>query len=332
MNKIKIYKNKDIKKDFLKGKVIGIIGYGNQGKAQALNLRDSGLNVIIGLRNGSLRKKDAKSEGFEIHTIDKLVEMSDIVSFLIPDEQIPSLFSNLKLKEGQSILFSHGYVVHFKEIKLPNFVNVLLVAPSGSGKMVREEYIKGSGVPSLIAVEQDISGAAFDIALCYSKALGSTRVGSFLSTFSEETITDIFGEQAVLTGSIPSIIKESFNVLLESGYTPEIAWLVCYYEVKSIIDSFHQNGFDFLNNAISNLAEYGGATRGKRIIDENVKIKMRNILKEIEDGSFKKEWEKEKKDDYKSLYESRNLVKESEIEKITKEKLGLLKNRKKKNK
>ena len=325
-----LFFDSDVSLDSIKNLKIVVVGYGNQGRAQALNLRDSGLNVVIGLRDNSSKIEEAKLEGFEVFNINKLIEISDVVSFLIPDEQIPNLFPKLKLKEKQHLIFAHGYAVHFKEIKLPKFIDVLLVAPSGSGKMVRKEYLNRSGVPSLIAVEQDFSGIGFDIALCYSKALGSTKVGAFLSTFSEETITDIFGEQVVLTGSIPNIIKESFNVLLESGYSPEVAWLVCYYEVKSIIDSFHKEGFDFLNNVISNLAEYGGATRGERIIDEEIKLKMKNILKEIEDGSFKEEWEKEKENNYRILNRYRELVKKSKIEKTTKEMLSLLLNKREK--
>ena len=191
------------------------------------------------MRDGSLSKKRAESDNFKVYSIDGLIENSDVISFLIPDEQIPSIFSNLKFKEGQAVLFSHGYVVHFNQIKLPDFVDAILVAPSGSGVMLRKEYLNGNGIPSLIAIEKDYSGNAFNIALSYSKGIGSTRSGVFLSTFSEETITDIFGEQTVLTGSIPKLIQQSFNVLLESGYSPEVAWLVCYYEVKSIIDSFH---------------------------------------------------------------------------------------------
>ena len=330
MKDIKVYKDEDVSKNHLVDKTIGIIGYGNQGRAQALNLRDSKLDVIIGLREGSLSKKKAESDNFKVYSIDELIENSDIISFLIPDEQIPSIFSNLKFKKGQAVLFSHGYSIHFNQIVPPDFVDVILVAPSGSGVMLRKEYLRDKGIPSLIAVDKDYSGNAFNIALSYSKGLGSTRSGAFLSTFSEETITDIFGEQVILTGSIPKIIQESFNVLLESGYSPAVAWLVCYYEVKSIIDSFHEKGLDFLNQAISNLAEYGGDTRGKRIIDQESKNKMKQILKEIEDGSFKKEWEEEKNNNYKALYKNRESIKNSRIEKITKEMLTLLNRRNKK--
>ena len=330
MKDIKVYKDEDVAKNHLVDKTIGIIGYGNQGRAQALNLRDSKLDVIIGLREGSLSKKKAESDNFKVYSIDELIENSNVISFLIPDEQIPSIFSNLKFKEGQAVLFSHGYSVHFNQINPPDFVDVLLVAPSGSGVMLRKEYLRDKGIPSLIAVDKDYSGNAFNIALSYSKGLGSTRSGAFLSTFSEETITDIFGEQVVLTGSIPKIIQESFNVLLESGYSPAVAWLVCYYEVKSIIDSFHEKGLDFLNQAISNLAEYGGDTRGKRIIDQESKNKMKQILKEIEDGSFKKEWEEEKNNNYKTLNKNRESIKNSRIEKITKEMLTLLNRKNKK--
>ena len=328
MNQIKIYKDKDVEEGVLETKNIGIIGYGNQGKAQALNLKDFGLKVMIGLRAKSPRRKEAKSDGFRVCSINDLIIKSDVVCFMIPDEEIPNIFSDLLFRKGQSLLFSHGYAIHFKEVVPPKFVNIILVAPSGSGKMVREKFLENTGVPSLVAVEKNYTGDALEIALAYSKCIGSTRVGAFISSFSEETITDIFGEQTVLTGSIPSIIRESFNVLLEAGYSPEVSWLVCYYEVKSIIDSFHENGFDFLNNSISNLAEYGGATRGERLVGEKYKNEMKKILKEIEDGSFKSEWEEEKKRKYKFLHSKRNEIKNSKIEKITRQLLSLLYNNK----
>jgi len=183
--------------------------------------------------------------------------------------------------------------------------------------MVREEFINGRGVPNLIAIDQDYSKNSLEMALSYSKSIGGTRTCAFLSTFEEEVVTDIFGEQVVLTGGIPSLIKQSFNVLLEDGYSPIVAWFVCYYEVKSIVDSFHANGFDFLNKMISNVAEYGGLTRGERLINSNVKNEMKNILSEIKNGKFKKEWDIEKKQNFKLLNNKRKFTKESEIEKVT---------------
>ena len=304
----KIFKDKDIDYNLLESKRIAVIGYGNQGRAQALNLKDSGNDVIVGLRENSKNIKLAKSVGFEVFSISKAIELSVLVSILIPDEEIKNVFENTikpYLKKGQSLLFSHGYAIFFKEIQIPEFVNVLLVAPSGSGKMVREEFINGKGVPNLIAVDQDYTKDSLKIALSYSKSIGGTRVCAFLSTFEEEVITDIFGEQVVLTGGIPSIIKESFNVLLEEGYSPIVAWFVCYYEVKSIVDSFHDNGFDFLNKMISNVAEYGGLTRGERLIDSNVKKEMKQILSGIKNGNFKKEWDSEKRQNFKLLNKKR---------------------------
>ena len=211
----KVFKDKDINYNLLESKRIAVIGYGNQGRAQALNLKDSGNNVIIGLRENSENIKLAKLDGFEVFSISKAIELSVLASILIPDEEIKNVFDNTikaYLKKGQSLLFSHGYAVFFKEIEIPDFVNVLLVAPSGSGKMVREEFVNGKGVPNLIAVDQDYTKNSLEIALSYSKSIGGTRLCAFLSTFEEEVITDIFGEQVVLTGGIPSIIKESFNV------------------------------------------------------------------------------------------------------------------------
>ena len=323
----KIFKDKDITFNLLKSKVISIIGYGNQGRAQALNLKDSKNNVIIGLREDSKSKELAKSDGFKVFSISKAVELSDVISILIPDEEIPVIFDNMikpHLKKGKTLLFSHGYSIFFNEITPPDFINVILVAPSGSGKMVREEFIDGRGVPNLIAIDQDYTKNSLDIALSYSKSIGGTRTCAFLSTFEEEVVTDIFGEQVVLTGGIPSIIKESFNVLLEDGYSPVVAWFVCYYEVKSIIDSFHANGFDSLNQMISNIAEYGGLTRGERLINSNVKNEMKKILSEVKNGKFKKEWDIEKKKDFKLLNDKRKFTKESKIEKTTLKILSIL--------
>ena len=331
MQSNKIYKDIDIKDNALKSKTIAIIGFGNQGRAQALNLKDSKLNVIIGLRKESKNIKLAKLDGFKVCSIEEAVLNSDLICLLIPDEEIELLFNaTIKkyLTKGQSILFSHGYSVFFKKIKIPDFVNIILVAPSGSGKMVREEFVNGFGVPNLVAIEQDYSKDALGIALSYSKAIGGTRSGAFLSTFEEEVVTDIFGEQVVLTGGIPSIIRESFNVLLEEGYSPIVAWFVCYYEVKSIVDTFHAEGFDFLNRSISNIAEYGGITRGERLIDGNIKNKMKNILSEIKSGKFKDEWESEKQKGFKLLNKKRKIIKKSKIEEIGSKILPLIRKEK----
>ena len=320
MNSTKIYTDKNVKADIIINLKIGIIGFGNQGKAQALNLKDSGINVVIGLRKGSLSKKFAKEQGFKVFSVENVVSECDIICLLIPDEQISSLYVGYiekHLKQGKVLLFSHGSAVYFKHINIPVHVDVILVAPNGSGRKVRSEYIKGSGVPNLVAIDQDYSGNALKIALAYSKSIGGTKLGAFLTTFKEETITDIFSEQILLTGSIPSLMKESFNVLVENNYSPEVAWLVCYYEVKSIIDSFYHEGFNHLNKIVSNLAEYGGLTRGKRLVDSGLKKKMKEILNEIEDGRFEKEWKKEKEHNYKTLKKERIIVKKSKIEKTT---------------
>ena len=320
MNNTKIYTDKNIKADIIFNYKIGIIGFGNQGKAQALNLKDSGIDVVIGLRRGSLSKKFAIDEGFKVFSIEEVAIKCDIICLLIPDEQISSLYKRdivTHLRKGQSLLFSHGYAVYFKHIIIPSYINVILVAPNGSGMKVRSEYLKGLGVPNLVAINQDYTGNALKLALAYSKSIGGTKLGAFLTTFKEETITDIFGEQILLTGSIPKLMQESFNVLVENNYNPEVAWLVCYYEVKSIIDSFYKEGFVHLNSIVSNLAEYGGLTRGNRLVDKKLKKKMEVILSEIEDGVFENEWKKEKKNKFKILKEGREITKKSKIEETT---------------
>ena len=329
MDQIKVYKDKDVSQNLLKDELIGIIGYGNQGRAQALNLKDSGLDVVIGLRKGSESIKLVKKDGFkQILSIEELVKKSNVICFLIPDDQISKVFSEKvkpHLTPNQTLLFSHGYCIHFNHISVPDFVNIILVAPSGTGLMVRKEYLEKRGVPNLIAVQQDYTKTAFNIALSYSMSIGGTRAGAFISTFEEETVSDIFGEQTILTGGLPKLIQKSFNTLIDDGYSSAVAWLVCYYEVKLIVDSFHDKGFEFLNKSISNLAEYGGQTRGEELIDKKIESKMRRILNEIKNGTFEEEWEREKEGDYSLLKMRRKKDKISRIEKTTKMMLKLLK-------
>ncbi|OUW11114.1 MAG: ketol-acid reductoisomerase [Candidatus Pelagibacter sp. TMED166] len=326
MNRKKIYTEVDVTCDLIKNTTVGIIGYGSQAKAQALNLKDSGANVIIGLRKGSNSIQLAKKDGFQnITSIKELCHKSNIISVLIPDEEIPNVYEkSIKnyLSEGKTILFSHGYCVHFNKIVLPKNINIIMVAPSGAGKMVRQEFINGRGIPNLIAVHQDFTNDAFNIALSYSHYIGGTKVGSFVSTFKEEVVTDLFGEQAILTGGIPSLIKESFNTLVNKGYSPIVAWFVCYYEVKAIIDLFYDKGFEYLNNSISNIAEYGGFTRGDFLIDDNFKDKLSIMIDQIETGEFDKEWMLEKNNKKKLLNAKREETLDSDIEKITKKLLS----------
>ena len=334
MNRNKIYTDKDVKINCVKDKIVGIVGYGSQGRAQALNLKDSGVEVLIGLRKNSPSIKIAQDDGFKnILSIAELSKKSEIISLLIPDEEIPHVFKNdmeNNILEGKTLLFSHGYCVHYDKMSLPQNVNIIMVAPSGAGEIVRTRYLKNSGIPNLIAIHQDFTKDAFQIALSYSKCIGGTRVGSFISTFEEEVVTDLFGEQAILTGGIPSLIKKSFDVLVNHGYSPTVAWFVCYYEVKAIIDLFYDKGFDHLNKSISNIAEYGGHTRGDFLFDDNFTDKLSLILKQITNGSFDEEWSNEKKDGYKYLKSKRKKTKEIEIEKINKKMLDLLNSKSKK--
>jgi len=289
---LRIIHNKDVTFDILKNMKIGVVGYGNQGKAQALNLKDRGLDLKIGLRSNSKSLAIALSDGFVCESIESVVEWADLIALLVPDKEMPIIYKNsIKdfLSAGKTLLFSHGFNVHYNLIDIPEKVNVVMVAPSGGGAVVRKQFLNNSGVPSLIAVEKNYSGDAFDIVKGYSKAIGCTRICSFMSTFKEETETDLFGEQVLLTGSIPRIIEMSLKVLLEAGYSPTVAWFVCYYEIKTIVDLFHEKGFDYLYEAISDTARYGGISRGNYLIDENIENKIKNVLKDIQDGTFTNE-------------------------------------------
>ena len=292
LNKTVIF-DKDIKDNFLKDKIIGVVGYGNQGRAQALNLKDSGVNLIIGLREGSKSYEKTKKDGLKYKSIPYVFEKADIIAIMIPDNEIEGmLLENIsKFKKGQTLLFSHGYAIVYGKIEIPKNINIIMVAPSGGGKIVRSEYKKNFGVPALVAVHNDFSGDAMNVALSYAKAIGSARAAVFLSTFKEETETDLFGEQVILTGSIPLIIIESYKVLLEEGYDPVVSWFVCFYELRTIVDLMFEKGMMSFYDMVSGTARYGGLSKGSMLIDDDFKNKMKNILQEIRSGDFKKELE-----------------------------------------
>jgi ketol-acid reductoisomerase len=290
---VEVFYEKDVTLDILNGKTIGIIGYGSQGHAQAQNLRDSGLNVIVAEIEGTDNYKLAKKHGFEPMTADELASKADIIVILAPDEVQSKIYKESvesNLIKGKALLFSHGFNIRFKQIIPPKDVDVIMVAPKGPGHLVRSEYEKGGGVPNLIAVENDASGNAFSLALAYSKGIGGTRGGAIKTTFAEETETDLFGEQVVLCGGVSALVKKAFEVLIEEGYQPEIAYFECMHELKLIVDLFYQGGLSYMRYSVSNTAEYGDFTRGERIISEETKKEMKKILAEVKDGSFAKEW------------------------------------------
>ena len=295
MKNSNLFFDSDISTEILDNKNIVIIGYGNQGRAQALNLRDSGFNVTVALRNDSPSISRVIEDGLKYGQIDKVICGADIVCLLVPDSEAPKVFNRYiksHLKEGSALLFSHGYNIHYNLINYPNNVDIIMVAPSGGGAMVRKEYSNKSGVPALLAVEQNFTGSGLELVKAYSKAIGSSRICTFLSTFKEETETDLYGEQVLLTGGIPMMIEKSLKVLLEDGYSPVVAWFVCYYEVKMIVDLFHEKGIEYLYKAISDTARYGGLKVGDYLIDDEYEIKLKKVLSDIKTGEFKKDLEK----------------------------------------
>tara|TARA_B100001250_G_scaffold277349_1_gene239815 strand:- start:3176 stop:4162 length:987 start_codon:yes stop_codon:yes gene_type:complete len=324
----KRYLDSDTNLELIKSKVVGIIGFGNQGKAQALNLKDSGVKVKIGLRDGSASKKDAVENSFDCYTIEDLVASCNFISILIPDQEIKDVYLKFiepNLKNGDTILFSHGYNIHYNLISPPRYINVILSAPSGAGTEVRQSYINNKGIPGLVAVNLDYTGNSLNLALSYSMAIGLTRFGVFETSFKEETETDLFGEQAVLVGGVPRLIQAAFQVLIDSGYSPITSWLVCYYELKTIVDMFHSKGFSFMGEAISDTAEYGGLTRGSMLINDKVVGEMKSILNDIQNSSFHKEWISESKKKSTLLKELRWNDSNLDIDKITKEIFNSLK-------
>ncbi|MEX2720996.1 MAG: ketol-acid reductoisomerase [Candidatus Wukongarchaeota archaeon] len=295
----KIWRDEDVDLKILSGKTIVVIGYGNQGRAQALNMRDSGLQVIIGAREGGKSWNQAKKEGFNVYPISEAVKKANIVQILIPDEVQPSVYESeihKNLKDGAALGFSHAFNIHFKQIIPPKTVDIIMIAPKGPGRAVRSEYEEGRGIPALIAVAQDTTGNAKNIALAYSKAIGSTRRGVLETTFKEEVETDLFGEQVVLCGGVTELIKTGFETLVEAGYQPEVAYFECLNELKLIVDLIYEKGIEGMWQAVSNTAEYGGRTRGKRIITEATRTEMKKLLNDIQSGRFPEEWVSEYRD------------------------------------
>ena len=276
----------------LSGKTIAVIGYGSQGRGQSLNLKDSGLNVIIGIRAGKSRDL-AKKDGFATYDVAEAAKKADVIMILVPDETQAAVYKAEimpYLTENKCLMFSHGFNIHFGQIVPPANVDVIMVAPKGPGHMVRRTYEEGKGVPALIAIEQDHTGNAKKFALAYAKGIGATRAVVLETTFREETETDLFGEQAVLCGGVASLVKAGFQTLVEAGYQPEIAYFECFHELKLIVDLMYKGGLKYMNYSVSDTAEYGGYTRGQRVINEQSLDEMEEILGEIQDGSFAKEW------------------------------------------
>lgn len=315
----KLYYEKDANLEIIKDKIIGVIGYGSQGKAQANNMRDSGLKVILGLRKDGESWNLAKKDGFKIFPIEEAVKIADVVHILIPDEVQGDVYKEKiekNLSEGKVLSFSHGFSIHFKQIIPKKFVDVIMIAPKGVGAMVRETYLQGFGVPALIAVHQNYSGEAKEIALAIARALGCTKAGVLSTTFKEETETDLFGEQVDLCGGVAEMIKTSFDILVKKGYSAEVAYFETLHELKLIVDLIHKGGLEYMWSNVSNTAEYGGRTRGKRIINKNTRKEMLKILNEIRSGKFAEEWINEYKTGMKSFNRIREREKKLQIEKI----------------
>jgi ketol-acid reductoisomerase len=312
--------------DLLTGKVT-VVGYGSQGHAHALNLRDSGVDVQVGLRAGSASRESVEEAGLSVETIAEAVRGAQIVAMLIPDQGQPKVFADEvapNLEPDAAVLFAHGFNIHYGRIKPAGGHDVIMVAPKGPGHVVRRLYEQGLGTPALVAVAQDASGRALGLALAYGAALGAGRAGMIETTFAEETETDLFGEQTVLCGGVTELVRAGFETLVEAGYQPEIAYYECLHELKLIVDLMWEGGLAHMRYSISDTAEYGDYTRGPRVIDERVRESMRNVLDEIRDGTFAREWIEEMDTGERNLAEMRRSAAEQLLEQVGKELRALM--------
>jgi len=279
--------------DLLRGRTVAIIGFGSQGHAHALNLRDSGVDVVVGLREGSASAGQAAEAGLTVLSPAEAAARADLVMMLVPDENMGDIYAQHiapGLQPGNTLLFAHGFAIHFGQVLAPEGVDVVMAAPKGPGHLVRRTYAEGAGTPGLVAVHQDATGGAMQTVLAYAKGIGCTRAGVIQTTFAEETETDLFGEQVVLCGGLTELVRAGFDTLVEAGYQPELAYFECLHEVKLIVDLMYEKGISGMRYSISNTAEYGDLTRGKRIVTEETRAEMRRILREIQNGEFAREW------------------------------------------
>jgi len=316
---MKVYYDQDADLSLIQGKNVAIIGYGSQGHAHANNLKDSGVQVTVGLREGSGSWAKAESAGLKVASVEDAVANADVVMLLAPDEHQKDIYYGQiepNLKRGGALAFAHGFNINYGQVVPRADLDVFMVAPKGPGHTVRSTFEQGSGVPSLIAIEQDASGQARNIALSYSRGNGGTRAGVIETTFREETETDLFGEQAVLCGGLSALIQSGFETLTEAGYAPEMAYFECLHEMKLIVDLLYEGGIANMRYSISNTAEYGDFSRGRRLINEDVKEEMRKVLGEIQDGTFAKEYILENQAGTPKLQSSRRLAREHPIEEV----------------
>ncbi len=317
----KVYFDSDVRLDPLKGKTIAVIGYGSQGRAQAQNMRDSGLNVIVGLRRNGRSWALAEKDGFKVYPIKEAAEIGDVILLLIPDMVQPEVYKESiepGLEDGKVLDFAHGFNIHFKQIVPPNNIDVIMVAPKSPGPRLRETYLNGFGVPALIAVHQDYSGRAREVALAISKALGCTRAGVLETTFKDETESDLIGEQTVLVGGLIELIKKGFEVLTEMGYPPELAYFEACNEAKLIMDLIYQRGITGMLKAVSDTAKYGGLLIGPKVIDEHVKENMRKAAEAVRNGRFAEQWIAEHRSGEKNLKAMMEEIAQHKIEQVGK--------------
>ncbi|MGH7264105.1 MAG: ketol-acid reductoisomerase [Candidatus Rokuibacteriota bacterium] len=317
----KIHYDQDADLSLLKGKKIAVVGYGSQGHAHALNLKDSGQDVVVGLYKGSKSWAKAEKDGLRVATVADAAQMGDLVMILLPDQAHRATFEeSIKgaLTRGKTLMVAHGFSIHFNQVVPPADVDVSMIAPKAPGHVMRDLFTQGPGVPALLAVQQDVSGKARDVALAYARGVGCTRAGVIETTFREETETDLFGEQTVLCGGISALIKAGFETLVKAGYQPEVAYFECMHEMKLIVDLFYQGGLAYMRYSVSDTAEYGDYTRGPRIVSEETRAEMRKILQEIQSGQFAREWVLENQANRAGFLAMRRVEADHQIEEVGK--------------
>ena len=323
----KIFYESDANLDILNDKTVGVLGYGSQGHAHALNLKDSGINVMVGLYEGSKSWAAAEAEGLSVGSALETARESDIIMMLVPDHSMSTVYKESvqpELTSGKTLMFAHGFNIHYQTIVPPKTVDVSMVAPKAPGHRVREVFQKKAGVPGLLAIHQDVSGMAHEIGMAYAKGVGCTRAGVLETTFKEETETDLFGEQSVLCGGVTALIKAAFETLIEGGYQPESAYFECMHELKLIVDLLYQGGMEYMRYSVSDTAEYGDYSRGPVVIDDQVKKNMKKVLETIQDGTFAREWIAENDEGRPRFNQLRKENSQHPIEEVGKELRGMM--------